>query len=256
MRPAAVMLWVKCLNARWNCYLSDSIPSKGQGEKNKGLKMCFTAALLWSSAITAKLSAIDLLLQCALGALFSVWTCTSYEITDWFSCGWVSPWLGCSPCYCTVHPPQTCYVLFQIWDWDPFQLEIYWIVFFLLLLSVFVSRLLFLFMTLSVWCLDFILPFGEAPKTEAFCSVSSLQQWYNHTRLQIQHQKCQIHTWSRHWRTCPHSSAGSFQLMHVLPRLNVYNQQRNSWEGRGGNLVICMTKAEFIVCSRAPDLSL
>lgn len=128
-----------------------TIPSKGQEQKNKGLKMCFTAALLWSSAITAKLSAIDLILRCALGPLFSVWTCTSFEITGWFFCGWVSPWLGRSPT--TVQSTLLRHVTFSTksetvvhFNWNSIEL-------FSLLLSLFISLLLFLFMTwvFGVW---------------------------------------------------------------------------------------------------------
>lgn len=167
-----------------------TIPSKGQEQKNKGLRMCFTAALLWSSAITAKLSAIDLLLRCALGALFSVWTCTSFEITGWFSCGWVSPWLGRSPT--TVQSTLLRHVTFSTksetvvhFNWNSIEL-------FPLLLSLFYFTSALFIHDLSVWCLDFILPFGEAPKQ---CLQSTAVVWSH--RLQVQHQKYQIHTWSR-----------------------------------------------------------
>lgn len=60
----------------------------------------------------------------ALGAFYSVWTRTSYEITDCFFCVWVSPWLDPSPT--TVHFTILRHVMFWTKSKPLFKITVLW----------------------------------------------------------------------------------------------------------------------------------
>lgn len=94
MSPAAVALWMKWLDARWNCYLNNSpvVLQKVRERKTKVSKGVFLQLCNYCVAVCNRLVT-------ALGAfcvdLHVIW---NYWL---FCCGCVSPWLGPSPT--TVH---------------------------------------------------------------------------------------------------------------------------------------------------------